>query len=149
MMVRDKEGEPRRGTYLMLHANTLTPVVHPRPLTGVLVAGLRVSAIVRPGSVFMILPGPAAEVVFTHVGATAAAAAAFGDHYLLKNLRFLLFVLFPDTKHLIYLSFPFFHFTHNSNKSLSFKIRPSTGRGGVWAKRKDASKSQEMTESEN
>lgn len=33
MMVGDKEGEPHRGTYLMLHANTLTPVLPLRPLT--------------------------------------------------------------------------------------------------------------------
>lgn len=41
MTVRDKEGEPHRGTYLMLHANTLMPVLPLRPLTWDLVWSLR------------------------------------------------------------------------------------------------------------
>lgn len=38
MRVRDKEGEPHRGTYLMLHAHTLTPVLPLRPLIGLVLA---------------------------------------------------------------------------------------------------------------
>lgn len=41
MRVGDKEGEPHRGTYLMLHAHMLTPVLPVRPLTEDLVWSFR------------------------------------------------------------------------------------------------------------
>lgn len=76
-MARDKEGEPHRGTYLMLHANTLTPVLRLRDLghgtwskawdlTGVLdfqIFSFKLDhfGLLHSCSVFTVLPGPAAE----------------------------------------------------------------------------------------